>query len=129
MNLALRREPANGSIKGELFIDELFFCFTLERPESDDVYVAIPAGTYDVVITYSPRFDRNLPHILNVPGRSAILIHGGNKKQDTKGCVLAGYNEYTDDEIGDNKAVADLTARIVAAISNAQRCRISIIDP
>jgi len=125
--LALRREPfSEKSVKGELFIDEQWFCYTLERPETDSPVVAIPAGTYSVVISYSPHFQRNLPHIMDVPGRSAILMHGGNKPEDSLGCVLCGYKELGDDSIGDAQAVTDLLSAIVDA---GGHCRIAIIDP
>ena len=48
----------------------------------------IPVGTYPVSVTFSPRFQRNLPLISNVPGRSGIRIHGGTKPEHSKGCVL-----------------------------------------
>ena len=48
----------------------------------------IPVGTYPVSVTFSPRFQRNLPLIGNVPGRSGIRIHRGTKPEHSKGCVL-----------------------------------------
>ena len=48
----------------------------------------IPVGTYPVLVTFSPRFQRNLPLIGNVPGRSGIRIHGGTKPEHSTGCVL-----------------------------------------
>lgn len=123
----LRREPFSPrSVKGELFIDEEYFCYTLERPEADSDVVAIPAGTYPVIISYSPHFGRNLPHIMDVPGRSAILMHGGNKPEDSLGCVLCGYQEFGEDSIGDAKAVNDLLGALVDAGGHG---RIAVIDP
>ena len=48
----------------------------------------IPVGTYPVLVTFSPRFQRNLPLIGNVPGRSGIRIHRGIKPEHSKGCIL-----------------------------------------
>ena len=48
----------------------------------------IPVGTYPVSVTFSPRFQRNLPLIGNVPGRSGIRIHRGTKPEHSKGCIL-----------------------------------------
>ena len=48
----------------------------------------IPVGTYPVLVTYSPRFQKNLPLIDKVPGRSGIRIHTGTKPEHSKGCVL-----------------------------------------
>ena len=129
MILALRREPfSEKSIKGELFNDEQFFCYTLERPLEGDI-VAIPAGVYDIEIRHSPHFDRDLPHLLNVPERSDILMHGGNKAIDSLGCILCGYKEFDEDTIGDASAVSDLTRIIAAAKANNERVQIRVIDP
>ena len=38
----------------------------------------------------SPHFKRDLPELLDVPGRDQILIHAGNYVSDSKGCILVG---------------------------------------
>ena len=48
----------------------------------------IPNGTYEVRVTYSPRFKRMLPLIGNVTGRSGIRFHRGTKPEHSKGCIL-----------------------------------------
>lgn len=54
---------------------------------------AIPYGTYEVTITYSPRFKRKMPLINGVKGFSGIRIHSGNTAADTDGCPLPGIND------------------------------------
>ena len=54
---------------------------------------AIPRGVYEVKITYSPRFKQNLPILIGVPGYSGVRIHGGNRPEDTEGCLLPGVND------------------------------------
>lgn len=54
---------------------------------------AIPDGTYKIVLYMSPRFGRILPNLLNVLYYTSILIHGGNKAEDTDGCLLPGKND------------------------------------
>ena len=56
---------------------------TLENAE----YI-IPDGSYPVSITFSPRFQRVLPLLMQVPGRSGIRIHRGTKPEHSRGCIL-----------------------------------------
>ena len=53
---------------------------------------AIPTGRYEVTVTYSPHFKRNLPLLNNVPGYSGVRIHSGNTAEDTDGCILVEEN-------------------------------------
>lgn len=90
---------------GELYIDEnpTRFCYTLELPNVDGKPGScIPQGTYPVAYLHSPRFGRNMPHLLDIPSRSNILIHWGNDEQDTEGCILLG-REHTQDFISFSK--------------------------
>ena len=48
----------------------------------------IPAGTYPVRVTWSPKFKRMLPLLLNVPGRSEIRVHRGTRPEHSRGCIL-----------------------------------------
>lgn len=83
---------------GKLYIDDNYFCDTLEdtvRPKGEKIYgkTAIPAGKYKVKKTYSPRFKKQLPEILNVPNFAGVRIHAGNTAKDTEGCILLGLNK------------------------------------
>ena len=51
---------------------------------------AIPYGRYEVGISYSNRFKKMMPIVLNVPGFDGIRIHPGNTEHDTDGCPLIG---------------------------------------
>jgi len=82
---------------GSLYIDDKFECYILEdydrlRFGQKKKYgeTAIPAGTYEIVINYSPRFKKKLPLLKNVPGFTGIRIHAGNTATDTAGCLLPG---------------------------------------
>lgn len=87
---------------------ELFGCNTLEDTDRGlrqdmaldeikkiKVYgeTAIPSGSYECVYTYSTRFKKMLPLLLNVPGFDGIRIHSGNSAKDTLGCILVGKND------------------------------------
>lgn len=97
----IRKYPKKDYIIGELRYKGAHLCDTLEPPYKR-VHGAIPQGTYDLV-TYvqSPRFsvikkydfcNARMPRLMHVPGRSGILIHPGNKVEDTQGCILVGNN-------------------------------------
>ena len=96
MNLVLRREESSSTCThGKLFVEDQFDCFTLEdvvRLEGEKIsgQTAIPAGRYRVVLTFSNRFQRILPLLLDVPNYTGIRIHAGNSSGDTEGCILVG---------------------------------------
>lgn len=54
----------------------------------ENALTLIPDGTYPLRITWSPRFQKNLPLIDNVPDREGIRIHLGTKPSHSSGCVL-----------------------------------------
>lgn len=95
---------------GKLYIDGHYFCDTLEdkvRPNGEKIYgkTAIPAGTYKVKMTWSPRFKRYLPEILNVPNFTGVRIHSGNTAAETEGCVLLGLNKVKGKVLNSKNAV------------------------
>lgn len=108
MELKLTRIAKRSTyIIGKLYIDGVFFSDTLEdkdrdlnhdgdldEPGEEKVYAqtAIPAGTYEVIVNWSNRFQRNMPRLLNVPGFDGILIHNGITELNTAGCLLVGKN-------------------------------------
>jgi hypothetical protein len=100
MNLTLiRKYPGTDCIIGELLLDGVFECYTLEdieRPVKIPGVTAIPRGFYEVVITYSERFKKLLPLLLNVPNFDGVRIHTGNVAANTEGCILVGQVKATD---------------------------------
>lgn len=107
-----RRKLTSMATIGELYLDGVKECFTLEDVVREDpnpatreneakVYgqTAIPAGTYKVIINMSQRFGKLMPRLLDVPGFTGILIHKGNKSADTHGCILLGSAVAGDDLI------------------------------
>jgi len=101
---------------GELEIDGKFFCYTLEdrvRPPGEKVYgeTAIPEGDYKVTIEPF-RGDKNkmYPYLHNVPMFTGVCIHGGNKPEDSLGCILVGFNK--DDGTIYGSAVKELSAKM-----------------
>lgn len=68
---------------------------TDEEISTKKVYgeTAIPTGTYQVRMSYSPKYKRQMPEVLNVKGFSGIRIHSGNTAKDSLGCILLGKND------------------------------------
>ena len=103
---------------GKMYIDGQYICDTLEDTDrglnqdmsleeikNKKVYgeTAIPTGTYKVDMnTVSPKFKNRvwakpyggkLPRLIAVPGYDGVLIHAGNRAEDSLGCVLVGENK------------------------------------
>lgn len=108
MKLTLKRIALRSTYTiGRLYVDGNYFCDTLEDTVRDlnkngkfdngekKVYgkTAIPYGTYEIKWTYSPRFKKYTPQLMNVPSFSGIRIHAGNSSTDTEGCLLLGQNK------------------------------------
>lgn len=94
-----RKWATEKSTIGELSLNGKSVCLILEdpvRPVKIKGQTAIPAGKYQVVITPSNRFKRDLPLLLNVPNYEGVRIHPGNGPDDTEGCLLPGLERSTD---------------------------------
>lgn len=110
MQITVKRlHKTDTSTIGELLIDGIFECYTLEdieRPVKIKSETAIPRGTYKVIINQSNRFKRLLPLLLNVPGFEGVRIHSGNTNHDTEGCILVGRTR-SKDFIGQSRKAFD----------------------
>ena len=89
----------NEATLGKLLFNDSPVCFTLEHPWRDNQskISCIPLGTYQGQVQLSPHFGRYLPELLDVPGRSQILMHVGNTAKDTLGCILLGLSRNTEE--------------------------------
>lgn len=84
---------------------------------------AIPIGRYQVQVTYSMRFKRLLPILINVRGFTGIRIHSGNTHQNTEGCLLPGlYRRFADGDYQVNNS-RDLFNSIFPQIQAALRAK------
>lgn len=133
--IRLTREASNEKqTPGSLEIVEsdqvIFACKTLELPWKGNQrnISCIPVGTYTVEKRFTPTRGDHF-HILNVPGRSSILIHSGNYYSHTLGCVLVGekFSDVNKDGFLDvvsskltlNKMNDILPKRFIITIENA----------
>lgn len=113
MQLEVRRNrPTLRSTTGRLAIDGQPECVTLEPPPVPDSRgngtVSISSGTFPLTIRWSVTHQKKLPHVENVPGRTAIEIHNGNFPGDTKGCCMVG-KDYGTPEQPDYISHSDVT--------------------
>lgn len=123
MQLTVIRKQLNDTATiGGLLIDGEFFCHTLEDKDRGLVQTqpiteiaqkklfgktAIPTGTYQLAMTYSERFKKIMPQVLNVPCFEGVRIHKGNTSADTEGCLLVGDTIGGADFIGASAAAFD----------------------
>lgn len=120
---------------GRLYIDGVRFCDTLEdrvrdlpREAKVPGHTAIPAGRYELIVNRSPRFKRNLPRLLNVPGFEGILIHRGNTDDDTAGCILVGENREPGRMVNSTPYELELTRLLSEARQRGEKSFITITE-
>lgn len=78
---------------------------------------AIPRGYYDVRITYSPKYKRMMPLVVDVPAFSGIRLHSLNKPEDSEGCIGFGKNDKVG-WISDSKYWTDKICRLIETTLN-----------
>ncbi len=107
MKLLLRRFSTSGDdTLGILHVDDVWQCYTLED-EARTVKVfgetRIPDGIYKIILRtvggFHKRYTKRYPDmhkgmlwLQDVPNFEYILIHTGNRDDDTAGCILVGSN-------------------------------------
>ena len=129
---------------GHLYINNIYFCDTLEDkvrnlPKEPKVYgeTAIPAGTYEIDMnTVSPKFKNRswakkwggiVPRLKNVPYFDGVLIHVGNNKDDTDGCIIVGDNQIVGGLVNSTIQFNRLMQRLVDANKRKESITIEII--
>lgn len=122
LKILVKRIFTNNSYTiGKLYINDNYFCDTIEDPdrnlkqemleseiEERKVYgkTAIPTGDYIVTLkVQSPKYsnfnkykwakpyDGYIPRLLKVKGYDGILIHVANTAEDVLGCIGVGENK------------------------------------
>lgn len=131
MTLTMRRKHLTPqSTISTLDVDGVFECWILEDVvRAPGVKVAgktaIPAGRYEVVVTFSNRFQRMLPLLLRVPMFEGIRIHPGNTAADTEGCLLPGITRAVD-YVGNSRMAFDKLFGKIEAAAKAGKVWIEI---
>ena len=81
-----------------------------------------------MVLSYSPRFKKILPEILNVPNFTGIRIHSLNKAEESEGCIGVGeWNGKDTNWISNSrKTFNKLFALLEEANNNKEKITITI---
>jgi len=126
---------------GRLYVNNRFFSDCLEPPSLHLTersalgtiliakykgYRAIPTGRYRILITRSRRFGRWLPMLLNVKGFEGIRIHAGNKPEDTRGCILLGFNRRKGYVLDSTRCVLTLVKMMTEAIAKGEKVFVEV---
>lgn len=118
-----RTDYQSGCTIGEFDIDGQPFCYTLEDvvrakgAKKIAGQTAIAAGRYRVRMTWSNRFKKPMPELMNVPEFEGVRLHGGNTALDTLGCPLLGMHRSR----SGIDTCAPACEHVYAAISAAER--------
>ncbi len=124
MNIeVVRKTFTDHSSIGSLYIDGRWQCYTLEDVDRQiqaagfiewnanlkiEKQTAIPYGTYELIINFSNRFNKEMPLLIGVPDFSGVRIHSGNTEEDTEGCILVGKFKNPNEINGSRDAFAEL---------------------
>lgn len=144
LNLKLERKWKKEKYTiGNLYVNGVFFSNVLEdtvRGLRQDMtpeeikkikihgQTAIPSGRYEILVTLSARFRRQLPILLNVPGYAGVRIHPGNTDANTEGCLLPGKNDRVGQVSNSRATMAALQKQIEEAIYQNSKVYIEIVD-
>jgi len=119
---------------GSLYAGDALHCFTLEDANRlalgfDKIKkkTAIPVGVYQVVMSYSPKFQRTMPLILDVKGFTYVRYHIGNDDEDTEGCPLVGTTLRKGRLIGSRIAFEALRT-LIAAEERTNGVLLEVVD-
>lgn len=151
MKVLVKRWKGENYSIGELSVDGRYLMDTLEdkdRGLTSDMTLeeiksikkygetAIPTGTYKVNMNVvSPKFkDRSwakpyggiLPRLENVKGFEGVLIHVGNKPEDTLGCILVGQNKTKGMVVNSTACFNQLMSLLVDANKRGESIEITI---
>lgn len=115
---------------GRVFIDDVFFANSMEDKDRGltkdmplaeikkrKVYgeTAIPAGEYEVRMTYSPKYKRMMPQVMDVPGWTCVRMHSMNEAKDSLGCIGLGKNDKPGWISNSHATCAEFEKRLIAA--------------
>lgn len=111
-----RSAPSADATRGILYLNGEKYSTTIE-PLPSAQYPCIPAGTYTIIVTHSPKFKKDMPLLVGVRGRTGIRIHAGTKAEHTQGCICVPLQQFS-----------GLRETIISTIRRNEKVTISITD-
>lgn len=126
---------------GKCYINGKEFSFTIEDPDrglkqsmdlneilkiKKKAITAIPIGKYEIVFTYSNRFKRYMPLIMNVKGFDGTRIHVANKAVDVEGCIGLAYEDSSDGFAGNSDKACKDFERILRNVEKTEKIWLTI---
>ncbi len=121
------------STRGIVTTNGVFLGYSLEdvvRPAGSAKVpgeTAIPAGRYEVIVTYSTRFKRKMTLLVGVVNFDGVRMHGGNTAVDSKGCLLIAKNAIAPNII-QGSLEKEMTAFVKSEIAKGKKVFITITD-
>ena len=127
---------------GQLYVNGKFVCNTIEdvdRGLNNNMSLAavlkvkvpnetaIPTGTYQLIVSMSPKFKRELIEVRGVVGFSGIRIHRGNTAADSAGCIIVGINTEKGKVTNSTMYETMVTKMVSDAIASNEECYLTII--
>lgn len=146
MTITVQRPPIADTpyTISKVFINDVAFSYCLEDKDRN-IYnmnsleeilkvkvkheTAIPYGTYQVVMSFSDRFQKYLPELLNVPGFSGIRIHSGNTEVDSSGCLLLGQltGNPADHKVVNSRTTMTAFIKLISSVLKKEKIFIEIL--
>ena len=110
----------------------LFNSHLLERGWRDNKQnvSCVPAGTYPLLLEYSPKFGRKLWEAKEIPGRSECKFHAANFWKELNGCFSPGEArfDFGSDSEKDMVNSGDMLNIFMNAMGDYREARLVIID-
>lgn len=139
MKLNIYRTLYSDKTIGELYVNDVFYGYTLEDRytgivQSDpstvkykiDKQSCIGIGDYRVVVTFSPRFNKLLPLILNTNGFSGIRFHAGEDIRHTDGCILISLKRRPNNNLYSDSALVTKFTNMLNKVQKTEKITLSI---
>lgn len=87
---------------------------------------AIPTGRYEVKITWSPKFKKDMPILIAVKGFTGIRLHPLNNAAGSEGCIGFGVNDKVGWISNSHYWTTLLTAKIKTALDIGEKVYIEV---